>query len=61
MNYFKIKADAYSMKKAKRLSPINNNSNLYETDTFQESYEVEDYLKKLKIVYTGVSKMQLKK
>lgn len=60
MNYFKIKADIFSMKKAKRLSPINTVSNIYETDRFTEPFEVEDYLKSLNIKHEGVSKMAKK-
>lgn len=59
MNYFKINADIFSMKKAKRLLVVN--TNVYETTSFSESFEVEEYLKKLKIDYKGVSKLQLKK
>lgn len=48
------------MKKAKRLSPINTVSNIYETDRFTEPFEVEDYLKSLNIKHDGVSKMAKK-
>ena len=59
MNYFKIKADLFAMKKAKRLLSVSN-TNVYETDSFEEAFQVEEYLKKLKIEHTGVSK-QIKK
>jgi len=59
MNYFKIKADLFAMKKAKRLLSVSN-TNVYETDSFEESFQVEEYLKKLKITHEGVSK-QIKK
>lgn len=61
MHYFKIKANVYSMKKARRLAVVSGDAGIYQTDSFSEPFEVEDYLKKLKIEHSGVTRMQIKK
>lgn len=60
MNYFKIKADTFAMKKAKKLASVNGISNIYETNHYSEPFEIEMYLKSLEIKHQGVSKMNKK-